>query len=239
MKNIKGVIFDYGGTIDTNGVHWSEVLWSACVKEHIDVTKQQFRECYVLAERKLSDSQQIKPEHNFLDVLRMKTDIETSLLYEKGYWHTSELTRRTCAEHVALRCYQQVVENLRVSRDVVDAVSRKCPTVLVTNFYGNIQSVLRDFRIKLFRDVIESAAVGVRKPDPAIFRLGIKSLGLAPEEVAVVGDSFRNDVVPARSIGCHAVWLKGTGWDDHESFDESVPTSIISDIQKLPAILFG
>ena len=26
-ESIKGLIFDYGGTLDTNGIHWSEVLW--------------------------------------------------------------------------------------------------------------------------------------------------------------------------------------------------------------------
>ena len=28
LKNIQGVIFDYGGTIDTNSCHWAEVLWT-------------------------------------------------------------------------------------------------------------------------------------------------------------------------------------------------------------------
>ena len=28
LKNIQGVIFDYGGTIDTNSCHWAEVLLS-------------------------------------------------------------------------------------------------------------------------------------------------------------------------------------------------------------------
>ena len=26
MKRIKGVIFDYGGTLDTNGVHWCQLF---------------------------------------------------------------------------------------------------------------------------------------------------------------------------------------------------------------------
>ena len=28
LTDVKGVIFDYGGTIDTNSRHWAEVLWS-------------------------------------------------------------------------------------------------------------------------------------------------------------------------------------------------------------------
>ncbi|MGN1252333.1 MAG: HAD family hydrolase, partial [Muribaculaceae bacterium] len=69
---------------------------------------------------------------------------------------------------------------------------------------------------RYFKGVIESAVVGVRKPDPAIFMLGVVALGLKPEEVLVVGDSLRKDILPARSIGCHTAWIKGRGWDAAE-----------------------
>ena len=29
LTDIKGIIFDYGGTIDTNSRHWAEVLWES------------------------------------------------------------------------------------------------------------------------------------------------------------------------------------------------------------------
>ncbi|MDE5675782.1 MAG: hypothetical protein K2I44_10640 [Muribaculaceae bacterium] len=29
ISRIKGIIFDYGGTLDTGGDHWSEVIWKA------------------------------------------------------------------------------------------------------------------------------------------------------------------------------------------------------------------
>ena len=44
MGNIKGVIFDYGGTIDSRGVHWSEIIWDGYQEAQINVTKEQFRE---------------------------------------------------------------------------------------------------------------------------------------------------------------------------------------------------
>src|SRR5574344_1441591 len=93
-ENIRGLIFDYGGTLDTNSVHWSEGLWDSYLKEDIPVTKEQFREAYVFAERKLAKEPLIKPEHNFLDVLRIKVDIETQYLIDQGMWTASELTRR-------------------------------------------------------------------------------------------------------------------------------------------------
>lgn len=231
-ESIKGIIFDYGGTLDTNSVHWSEVLWDAFVKEHIPVSKQQFRDCYVYAERTLAKTPLIKPEHNFLDLLRIKTDIETRYLTENGLWTTSEVCRRASHEHVALRCYLHVVDVMKVSREVVKTLAKEYPLVLVSNFYGNIHTILKDFDIDCFKDVIESSVVGVRKPDPQIFQLGIDALGLRPEETVVVGDSFSKDIVPASSLGCQTIWMKGKGWGD-ETVDESVPSLILTDIDCL------
>ena len=89
--------------------------------------------------------------------------------------------------------------------------------VLVSNFYGNVETVLADFDVRrYFKQIIESAVVGVRKPDPRIFMLGVEALGLQPSEVLVVGDSYKKDIVPAESIGCHVLWLKGKGWTAEE-----------------------
>ena len=51
--------------------------------------------------------------------------------------------------------------------------------VLVSNFYGNIQTILKDLELfDFFSDIVESSVVGVRKPDPAIYRLGVEAMGL-------------------------------------------------------------
>ncbi|MFS6554926.1 hypothetical protein VPJ68_05445, partial [Parabacteroides distasonis] len=57
MKNevdeepIKGYIFDYGGTLDTGGMHWGKALWHAYERCGVPVTEQMFRDAYVHAER--------------------------------------------------------------------------------------------------------------------------------------------------------------------------------------------
>ena len=47
MNTIKGIIFDYGGTIDTNGIHWGEFIWEQYQKVGIDITRDIYREAYV------------------------------------------------------------------------------------------------------------------------------------------------------------------------------------------------
>jgi FMN phosphatase YigB (HAD superfamily) len=60
--------------------------------------------------------------------------------------------------------------------------------------------------------VATSAAWGVSKPDPAFFARLVSELGLAPAEIAYVGDRVDNDVVPAASAGLVAVHLRRGPW---------------------------
>ena len=55
--------------------------------------------------------------------------------------------------------------------------------------------------------LVDSHLVGYRKPDPAIFRLALERLGVAPEEAAFVGDSYAHDALAARAVGMRAVLL--------------------------------
>jgi len=43
----KGILFDYGGTIDSNGMHWAEVIWMAYEALKVPVSKAVFRDAYV------------------------------------------------------------------------------------------------------------------------------------------------------------------------------------------------
>ena len=51
------------------------------------------------------------------------------------------------------------------------------------------------------------AAVGVRKPDPRIFRLACEELGAKPAETVMVGDNLEADIGGALSAGMQAVFL--------------------------------
>lgn len=236
LIDIKGIIFDYGGTIDTNGKHWAEVLWQNYLEFNIPVTKEEFKEAYVYGERTLALTPLIKPEHNFQDVLFIKIGLQLHYLLEKSKLKNDDELIRSWQTLMARSCYDFVRKVLNNSRNVLRKLFVQHRLVLVSNFYGNIETVLNDFGLLcFFKEIIESSVVGVRKPDPAIFELGIKALGYKPEEIAVVGDSFSKDMLPAKKAGCKVVWLKGEGWE--EKVDESLPDAIITSLEQLSAIL--
>lgn len=56
----------------------------------------------------------------------------------------------------------------------------------------------------LFHVVIESSRVGVRKPEPAIYRMASERLGIAPEE-AVYLDDLGINLKPARALGMRTI----------------------------------
>lgn len=51
-----------------------------------------------------------------------------------------------------------------------------------------------------------SADLGIRKPNPAIFKHALQSLACVPEQAVLIGDSLRSDVVGAKLLGMGMVW---------------------------------
>lgn len=227
---IKGIIFDYGGTIDSRGVHWSWIIWDGYREAQINVSLEQFREAYVYAERELARVRHILPNDNFLDLLLKKMDIELSHLAEQKLIAPSQVSG--LANQVAHYCYRQARACIEEARPVLETLSGRYLMMLVSNFYGNIDSVLRDFDLrKYFKGIIESSVVGIRKPDPTLFRLGIDALEMEPDEVLVVGDSLKKDIIPAESLGCSTRWFKARGWTDQE--DDIYRPDIITSLDQL------
>lgn len=236
MENIKGIILDYGGTIDSHGVHWSEIIWDNYSKCGVPVDKETFRHAYVETERELARHRHILPHHNFRHLMEIKIGLELDVLVAEG--HISPEMAQKFTNPVAWGCYEAARSTIESCRPTLEFLYERWPMVLVSNFYGNVNSVLDDFGIKrYFKDVIESAVVGVRKPDPKIFQLGVDSLNLKPQQVLVVGDSYRKDIIPAASIGCRTAWLKGRGWDDDDQQTTTADTIIINKLNELTDVL--
>lgn len=60
--------------------------------------------------------------------------------------------------------------------------------------------------------VIDSAAVGVAKPDPAIFRIALDATGVAPDRVLHIGDTVGADVDGALAAGVRPLHLDPYGF---------------------------
>lgn len=254
--NVKGIIFDYGGTLDSNGLHWAEVIWSAYREVAVPVSYEAFREAYVHGERTLGRTPIVQPHHNFRDMLLFKIRLQIDWLVENGHLDATCAEAETdtlaqagddaappsqAGDDTVLRladiCYRFARQSIENARPLLEALRTRYPLVLVSNFYGNIETVLKDFRLDTYFDaIVESAVVGIRKPDPAIFRLGIEKLGLPAEATVVVGDSHDKDILPAASLGCQTIWLKNIGWKPYTG--EETADAVVGDFREIGPLFF-
>ncbi|MWC29668.1 HAD family hydrolase [Paenibacillus sp. MMS18-CY102] len=80
--------------------------------------------------------------------------------------------------------------------------------VLVSNGYGQFQydNFMALGVSHLFDAVLISEWEGLRKPDPAIFKLALSKLGVEAGEALFVGDHPDHDIRASRELGMRAVW---------------------------------
>ena len=226
-------LFDYGGTLDTSARHWAGVLFEGYVHAGVPVSEPHFRDAYVYAERKLAREMPIQPHDDFHALLVKKLQAEFAYLVSEQLLPAAH--RADVPHYVAsIARYLDDFARRQTSRSaqVLQALSSRYRLILVSNFYGNLHTVVERYGLDhYFETIVESAVVGVRKPDPKIFQLGVDALGLKPEEVLVIGDSYKKDIVPAESIGCHVAWIKGKGWTADE--DAQMHPNIIKNLREI------
>ena len=77
---------------------------------------------------------------------------------------------------------------------------------LITNCFSEEAQLIRESELFPFFDApCLSWEVGVRKPDPAIYRVCTEKLGVEPENCLYVGDGGSQELETARSMGMRAV----------------------------------
>ena len=77
--------------------------------------------------------------------------------------------------------------------------------------------------------VIDSADVGVEKPDPRIFEIALARCGADPRRTLYIGDLYHADVVGARRAGLHALLLDPYGDWPPMDCDRATDLSAVAD----------
>ena len=79
-----------------------------------------------------------------------------------------------------------------------------------------------------------SSEVGVRKPDPRIFRVMLERLGVEPAEGVFVGDRVLDDIGGANGVGMRAVLTREFRQEEPE---EITPDAVIERLPDLPDVV--
>jgi FMN phosphatase YigB (HAD superfamily) len=105
---------------------------------------------------------------------------------------------------------ERLIHRLKVYEDTLVTLAELtafCRLAIISNAWLHLDRLLQLLGIgQYFQSVVVSAQVGLSKPDPAIYRLGLERLGVLPSESIFVDDLPAN-VLAAQAEGFTALWL--------------------------------
>jgi putative hydrolase of the HAD superfamily len=192
------VLFDFGGTLDADGVTWKTRFFHLCREEGLVTDPERFDPVFYAADDALVGT--IPATLSFRDTVDRLAAAVT-----RAFGGTAAIQAR-----IARRFVDEALECLRGNRALLSRLHQRYRLGIVSNFYGNLVTVCHNVEIYAFFGVIvDSVRVGWSKPDPRIFRSALDELGLAPADAVFVGDSLPRDMVGARAIGMRHIWLVG------------------------------
>ncbi|HWN81113.1 MAG TPA: HAD-IA family hydrolase, partial [Candidatus Udaeobacter sp.] len=101
-------------------------------------------------------------------------------------------------------------------RVLADLLAEGCRLGVISNAAGDVAELLAGHDLsEPFDAIVDSGVVGVEKPDPAIFELALRQLGVPAAEAIHVGDLPAVDVAGAQAVGMEAVLIDPLGsWLD-------------------------
>lgn len=206
-NKIKAIAFDFGGTLDSPFLHWMDIYIHLYTTElGLPLTKENFRDSYVYAEQMMERLQLVKPHHTLLETQTFKTNLQFTSLIERGILPDTPANREQLPLQAARLVTDYSSAYVRAAHDVLARLSESYTLLIVSNYYGNLKRIVTDLDIiTYFQSITDSTLEGIRKPDPALWKLAISRAGFSCDEVLVVGDSMKNDILPAISLGCQVV----------------------------------
>ena len=120
---------------------------------------------------------------------------------------------------------------------LVSLRARGCKLGLITNGMAETHRekiVLLELE-GAFDEIFIADEVGMVKPDPRLFQLAARRLGVPPERCAMVGDRYERDVRGAHDAGMFTVWMNVR----HETVPANAPApgAIVTTIGEVEAAL--
>ncbi len=208
----RALLLDYGGTLDGDALHWFDHFLELYARCGVALTAATLKPAFYAADEALA----AEPDVRRFGLERM-TQAHVRLQLAALGNSDAALARRLVDAFVA-----DTHAAWDRNRPMLRRLARTFRLGVVSNSYGNMPALLAEAALAPFELIIDSALVGLRKPDPAIYTLAARQLDLPPSTILHTGDSWERDVVPARAAGMRAVWLAAPNAPAPAALDDGV-----------------
>ena len=186
---IKGIIFDFWGTLVENGIFPSPVKQARFLL-HL---RMLFKDFIIRFEKAMMTKAYKDLNEAFIAVCK-EFDLEPAeVIIERlvGMWNKNELLAKPFLETIDILNYFN---------------DKKIKLGLISNTPSTITRMLDKFDLnKYFDATMFSYDSGLLKTEPEMFKKLVKKMKLKPGEVIMIGDSIPTDIIGAKGAGIRAV----------------------------------
>jgi len=207
MKNIKAILFDFGGTLDSDGCDWFTRIYRGIVKYAGPFDDHVF---YRYAEQAVGQFSEREDTFH----LTMNETVEKICAYiHKIMLDNNDLIAdQWNPQTVADEFITEAGQKLHRNRQLLNKLSKNFRLGCISNNWGNVEGWCRQFDFHhYFETMIDSALVGSAKPDKKIFQAALDEMQLPAAACVYVGDKYECDIVGAHQVGMYSVWLNPDG----------------------------
>lgn len=198
--DLKYIFFDFGGTIDSNGIHWRKRFYEIYREAGINLDYETFSKAFFDSDDNLNTRHDLKN-------LGYK---ETVYLQVKDVFKYLNIKNEKLEKNIADKFINDAVNHIEknVKPILNNLISKKIKLGIISNFYGNLTSVIKSLNLNEFFDVIaDSTVIGHIKPNREIFEWAFKKINADTEKSAMVGDAYHRDISGAHNIGIYHFYL--------------------------------
>jgi 2-haloalkanoic acid dehalogenase type II len=200
--NIKAVLFDFGGTLADGGLDWEpyhETIRGYLLSHGYDI---EMRELKKALRGTLTDLEKYRATGKEMTFEEVYSEFLSKLCinYDDDMLEWLHGNFKTHYKTSFYPCVETLLKEL----------SSKYKLAMVSNTMSDQpRLLLKEAKMDQYFDLlICSRDLGVRKPNPEIFKIVLDRLNVKPSEAVHVGDSVEADMYGAKESGITGVWIK-------------------------------
>jgi len=216
----KGLLLDIDNTLYNYSDTHQKALEQLILITHNETSKDktEIKDAYLRARTQIhTELSETASSHNRLLYIQRMFELlninsmNLSLKLYNVYWDTFL---------DSIRLYDGVVKFLQLHQD-------KC-ICLVTDLTAHIQHrKIEKLGLYKYADyAVTSEEAGIEKPHPTMFMLALKKMNLNVDEVCMIGDSYKKDIIGASTLGIKSFWL------NKENQKETFESKLIVEFQE-------
>lgn len=227
--SVRFLLFDFGGTLDSDGIHSRTLFLNSFLKNRVLVETQtlQFQEAYSAADDHLQKTGTgVKLNLRSFNSKMVELILENMKIPHKD--------KNKISDDITLEQNHYLLRNNKI----LTQLKTSYELGIVSNFTGNLELILAECDcLNLFNFVLDSYHVGFSKPDLRIFQIALKKTNQKAENVLFVGDNLERDILPAKTLGMKTCWLIRHGTKNSSGHRPSDIDLKITSLLDLPLVM--